>query len=220
MEPAGRDPWKGIDPMQDLHRDKSRDKSPSKSRNEDKISPETIRITVYSSYKFSEFQDLRKLDPLGNIDPKPWFGYLEMVATGDIRKLGKEKVWVHAAMEWGVDKIRDLIRARFPYDKGNTFAAGRGGIIEVLEYLKKKRFRLDAHTCAGAAIGNKLEALQWLRKNNYPWDERVCDYAAKQGHLELLKWALENGAPFKREELLEYAKNQLDVLSWLNKNLS
>ncbi len=53
----------------------------------------------------------------------------------------------------------------------------------------------NQNTYTAAGEGGKLKVLQWLRANGCLWDKNTCIAAARGKHLELLEWARANGCP-------------------------
>ena len=62
--------------------------------------------------------------------------------------------------------------------------------------------------CAGAGRGGDLEILQWLRENGCPWDWSTCGWAAREGHTEVLRWARENGCEWEYQ-IRDFAAEEL-----------
>lgn len=231
MEPAGKD--SGAMRSQFGSRD-SLTICNREERSSLKICPEEVQKKIvgstesFSSLKLRKITldwDLNKIDVFGNpnLNVGDWSATLHFGTLDDFRRIDglpiPPKHYVHAAMECNFEKLRAMLDAQFPHDKDNTFAAGRGGNLDILQFLTHQGFSLNEDTCAGASINGKLEALKWLRQNGCPWDERVCNYAAKQGHIELLQWAIKNEAPLNQAEVFQYAKGNFPVMHWLEQNI-
>ena len=97
--------------------------------------------------------------------------------------------------------------------------AGRGGSVEVFEYLGGKGYEFDEGACDGAARGGHLEALKWLRGLDPPcrWNSETCELAAKGGSLEALKWLRDQDPPCPWYEATcscAAEGGHLDVLKW------
>ncbi|WZN63647.1 putative ankyrin repeat protein [Chloropicon roscoffensis] len=98
--------------------------------------------------------------------------------------------------------------------------AGRGGSMEVLEYMRGKGYEFDAGVCAWAARGGCLEALKFLRGLDppCPWDEDACAFAAQGGHLDVLKWLRGQDPPcpwYGGTCAYAASEGHLEVLKWL-----
>ena len=127
----------------------------------------------------------------------------------------------YAAFRGSVEILRWLIEEKGCESNWLTGQwAGRGGSVDVLEYLWRKRYdftRGDA--CGGAAGGGHLEALKFLRGLDppSPWSEGICLTAARGGHLDVLKWlrAQEPPCPWSTLTCTFAAEGgHLEVLQW------
>ena len=101
--------------------------------------------------------------------------------------------------------------------------AGRGGSVEVLEYLVDRVYEFDREVCNGAAIGGHLEALKFLRGLDppCPWDDEwICSIAAQGGHLDVLKWARDQDppCPWSRSLCRDYASmcGHQHIVVWID----
>ncbi|WZN65965.1 putative ankyrin repeat protein [Chloropicon roscoffensis] len=138
----------------------------------------------------------------------------------------------YAAFQGSVEILRWLVE-----DKGWELNvetdrwAGRGGSVEVLEYLNfittrglleylgGEGYEFTKAACHGAAIGGSLKALKFLRglEPPCPWDVNTCSHAAYGGHLEALKWARSQDPPCPWNEMTcaDAARGgHLEVLKW------
>ena len=99
------------------------------------------------------------------------------------------------------------------------FFAGKGGSLNVLEWLRGRRCPKDMYSCAaGAAAGGNLEALKWSRRRGHGWDRFVPYSAARAGDLEMLRWAAEQGCPWDRNWCagVAAANGHGAVVEWVN----
>ncbi|WZN63646.1 putative ankyrin repeat protein [Chloropicon roscoffensis] len=127
----------------------------------------------------------------------------------------------YAAFQGSVEVLKWLVEEKYwELNLGTGEWAGRGGSIEVLEYLCEEGWELDEGVCDGAALGGHLEVLKFLRGLDppCPWDWETCQEAAEGGHLEVLKWVRDQDPPCPLDELNCAAAaggGHLEVLKWL-----
>ena len=98
--------------------------------------------------------------------------------------------------------------------------AGRGGSVEVLEYLWEENYEFDERACSGAAKEGHLKALKFLRGLDppCPLNERTCSFAAENGRLDVLKFlrSQDPPCPWDGGSCATAAwKGYLEVLKWL-----
>ena len=126
----------------------------------------------------------------------------------------------YAAFQGSVEIMRWLVEVKGgELNEETGFWAGRGGSVEVLEYVRGRGYEFDEGACQGAARGGHLEALKFLRGQDppCPWNVATCYEAAKGGHLEVLKWARDQDPPCRWDEwTCEEAAGggHLEVLKW------
>ncbi|WZN64183.1 putative ankyrin repeat protein [Chloropicon roscoffensis] len=104
----------------------------------------------------------------------------------------------YAAFQGSLEILRWLMEEKgCELNKDTGKWAGRGGSVEVLEYLRERGYKFHALACAGAARGGHLKALKFLRGLDPPcrWDQETCAQAALGGHLDVLKWARSQDPP-------------------------
>ncbi|WZN66491.1 putative ankyrin repeat protein [Chloropicon roscoffensis] len=138
----------------------------------------------------------------------------------------------YAAFQGSVEILRWLMEEKgWELNEETDRWAGRGGSVEVLEYLNfittrglleylgGEGYEFTKAACHGAAIGGSLKALKFLRglEPPCPWDEGTCAQAAYGGHLEALKWVRSQDPPCPWNEwtCANAARGgHLEVLKW------
>ncbi|WZN65589.1 putative ankyrin repeat protein [Chloropicon roscoffensis] len=127
----------------------------------------------------------------------------------------------YAALQGSVEILRWLMEEKgCELNKNTDWSAGKGGSIEVFEYLLERGYEFDRKACEGAARGGCLKALKFLRSQDppCPWNAETCGWAADGGHLEVLKWlrAQNPPCPWNWEACWRAAEEgHLEVLKWL-----
>ena len=127
----------------------------------------------------------------------------------------------YAALQGSVEILRWLMEEKgCELNKNTDWSAGKGGSIEVFEYLLERGYEFDRKACEGAARGGCLKALKFLRSQDppCPWNAETCGWAADGGHLEVLKWlrAQNPPCPWNWETCWRAAEEgHLDVLKWM-----
>jgi len=141
----------------------------------------------------------------------------------------------YAAFQGSVEVLKWLVEEKYwELNLGTGEWAGRGGSIEVLEYLRGNGYKFNEGACMGVAEGGHLEALKFLRSyttsstsESYwccPWSEETTLEAAKGGHLEILKFCrgllkgFPSRCPWNRPECSELASQNghEHVADWID----
>ena len=127
----------------------------------------------------------------------------------------------YAAFQGSVEILRWLVEEKgWELNLLTGLWAGRGGSVEVLEYLWEENYEFDERACSGAAKEGHLKALKFLRGLDppCPLNERTCSFAAENGRLDVLKFLRSQDPPCPWDGG-SYAtaawKGYLEVLKWL-----
>ncbi|WZN64715.1 putative ankyrin repeat protein [Chloropicon roscoffensis] len=127
----------------------------------------------------------------------------------------------YAAFQGSVEILRWLMEEKgWEPNEKTGLKAGRGGSVEILEYLVDSGYELTRGACAGAAGEGHLEALKFLRGLDppCPWSAWTCAEAAKGGHLDILKWLRSQDPPCPWSAWtcsVAAQEGHLEVLKWL-----
>ncbi|WZN62040.1 hypothetical protein HKI87_05g35760 [Chloropicon roscoffensis] len=126
----------------------------------------------------------------------------------------------YAAFQGSVEILRWLVEEKgWELNLLTGLRAGRGGSVEVLEYLLGKGYVFDERACSGAAKEGHLKALKFLRGLDppCPWDVLTCSCATYGGHLDVLKWARSEDPPCPWDEVTcagAADEGRLDILKF------
>ena len=126
----------------------------------------------------------------------------------------------YAALQGSVEILRWLMEEKGWETNWKTgLWAGRGGSVEVLEYVVGMGYEFTSEACEGAARGGHLEALKFLRGLDppCPWSAWTCAEAAGGGHLDVLMWARSQDPPCPWDDrtcLCAAKGGHLDVLKF------
>jgi hypothetical protein len=71
-------------------------------------------------------------------------------------------------------------------------AAAKFG-VEPLKLLRKAGFPWDKNVCYEAAMHGRLDALEYALENGCPWDERALDIAVRNEHTDIVEYCRQNG---------------------------